>query len=353
MPAAGYPGPVTAPAVSTVLALRALNLGDLLVAVPALRALRRGFPGHRLVLATHAWLAPIVDLIGAVDQLRPTDGLAPLGGPRRPAVAVNLHGGGPQSAAVLDALEPRRRIGHAPHWPGPPWRDGVHERERWCALLAAHGVAADPLDLHLQPPPAPSPAPGATVCHVGAGYGAKRWPADRFADVAAALRRAGHRVVLTGSAAERPLARDVAARAGLGPAAVLAGRTGLTELAALLAGAALLVANDTGAAHLAWAFGTPSVVLFGPVPATEWGPPPGPHRALSADAARRGDPFATDPDPALLGVTPDEVLAAVAELPTPPDAPNAAPGALIAPDAAFATPRRLRDGPPGGVPAAG
>ena len=53
----------------TMLVLRALKLGDLLVAVPALTALRRHWPGHRIVLATSGWLAPIVDLVDGVDEL--------------------------------------------------------------------------------------------------------------------------------------------------------------------------------------------------------------------------------------------------------------------------------------------
>ncbi len=181
-----------------------------------------------------------------------------------------------------------------------------------CALLAAHGVAADPADLLLAAPPAASPAPGATVVHVGAGYGAKEWPAPRFAAVAAALRRTGHAVVVTGSAAQRPRAMAVAAAAELPAGAVLAGRTPLAELAALIAEARLLISGDTGVAHLASAYRTPSVVLFGPAPVDEWGPPAdGPHRALTVASLRRGDPFAADPDPALLGVTVADVLTAV------------------------------------------
>ena len=298
------------------MALRALNLGDLLVVVPALRALRRAFPDHEITVATHGWLSPLLPLTGAVDRLVPTRGLARLSGPMHPDVVVNLHGIAPECNDVLDALQPRRRIGHAaPGWPGPPWRPGGHERDRWCDLLVAHGIPADPDDLLLLPPQRPSPAPGATVVHVGAGYGAKEWPVERFAAVAAHLHGDGHRVVVTGSAAQRMRALAVAVRAGLPADAVLAGRTDLADLAALVAGARLLVSGDTGVAHLASAYRTPSVVLFGPAPIEEWGPPAhGPHRALAVEELRRGDPFASEPDPALLAVTVPDVLAAVAEV---------------------------------------
>lgn len=295
-----------------IVALRALKLGDLLVAVPALRAIRRHWRRQQFLLATSGWLYPIVRLAGCVDQLVPVAGLEPLPAvARRPDVAINLHGAGPQTNAILDQLQPARRIGHAGHgWPGPPWVDGIHERDRWCRLLVAHGIPADPGDLYLSRPGTASPAPGATVVHCGAAYGSKRWPADRFAEVAGRLRADGHHVVLTGSTAERDLARSVATRAGLPEPAVLAGTTSLSELAALVAGARLVVSGDTGTAHLAYAYRTPSVTLFGPAPAAVWGPPPGPHAALSADELRAGEPFTDEPDPALLGVHPDAVLAA-------------------------------------------
>ena len=72
--------------------------------------------------------------------------------------------------------------------------------------------------------------------------------------------------------------------------------------------------HGNGAAHLASAYGTPSVVLFGPAPPEIWGPPPGPHIVLTRAELRRGDTFAHRPDPALLAVTVQDVLAAVGEL---------------------------------------
>jgi ADP-heptose:LPS heptosyltransferase len=298
-----------------LLALRALNLGDLLTVVPALRALRRHHPDHHLVLATAGVLEPLAALIGAVDEVLPTAAPDALTYPAPVDIAVNLHGSGPQSHRALEALTPRRRIGLGrPElgWPGPPAGelDLLHERVRWCTMLASHGVPADPEDLRL-PTPAQTPPgpPGPVVVHPGAAFGAKCWPAGRFAALARRLAPLGP-VVVTGGPAERALAEEVAAGAGLADDRVLAGRTSIAELAALVAGAALVVSGDTGIAHLAAAFGRPSVVLFGPVGPERWGPPAGPHRALTHAEVRRGDPFADDPDPALLAIGVDEVEAA-------------------------------------------
>jgi ADP-heptose:LPS heptosyltransferase len=309
------------PGVSTggplAVVLRALGLGDLLVSVPALRALRRARPGHRIVLAAPAWLAPVVPLVGAVDALLPAAGLdepLPVVGPVD--LAVNLHGRGPQSHALLDALAPAHRMGHAaPGWDGLTWVDEVDERRRWVEVLRHHGVDGDPDDVGLAHPGVPSPAPGAVVVHVGAAYGSRSWPAERFAAVAGALAATGRQVVLTGSAAERDRAAGVAATAGLPGSANLAGRTELAQLAALVADAALVVTVDTGAAHLATAYGTPSVVLFGPAPVSRWGPPTGgPHVVLTDERLRVGDVFAAEPDPALLAVPVEAVLEAAERL---------------------------------------
>ncbi|HXV94602.1 MAG TPA: glycosyltransferase family 9 protein [Pseudonocardia sp.] len=327
--------------IPSLLALRALNLGDLLVAVPALRALRRGFPRHRVVLATPRVLEPLVARSGAVDALLDTPEPAALrwSGPP-PDVVVNLHGTGPQSHHALDALGARERIGfRAAGWDGPEWAEVAarhpHERERWCALLEHHGIPADPLDLAL-PHPLESrdpgarggtsggasrgiggrepPADAAVLVHPGAAFGSKRWPAERYAAVAAALERAGRCVLVTGSAGERPLAAQVAGSAGLAEDRVLAGRTDLDALCRLVARAALVVSGDTGIAHLASAFGTPSVVLFGPVGPQQWGPPPdGPHVTLGDARVRRGERFRDDPDPALLAIDPAQVLRAAAQ----------------------------------------
>lgn len=297
-----------------LLALRALKLGDLLVAVPALKGLRRGFPEHRIVLAVPGWLEPVARLIDAVDELLPTPGLddpLPLA-PGEIDVAANLHGNGPESRARIDELGARLRIVHrsARDPEGPPWIDGIHERERWARLVSAYGAPADPDDVAIAAPGERPAVAGAGVIHVGAFYGSRHWPVERFARVARALRADGLRVVVTGGAGDRPRAEAVARIAGLPDEDVLAGRADLGAFVALVAHAAVVVTVDTGAAHVASAYGTPSVVVFGPAPPEEWGPPPGPHVVLTDARLRRGEAFAAEPDPALLAVGADEVIAA-------------------------------------------
>jgi len=297
-----------------LLVLRALGLGDFLTGVPALRALRRAHPGHELVLAAPRVLAPLVDLAGVADRLLDTAGLDDLdwsGGP--PALAVNLHGHGPQGHELLLRLRPGRLVAfgcEAVGHPGPAWDADEHETRRWCRLLSEDlGIATDGSDLRLEPPPdARAAAPGAVVVHPGAAYPARRWPADRFADVAQALSAAVWDVVVTGGPDEVPLAQHVARLAGLPPDAVLAGRTDLAALAAQVSAASLVVCGDTGLAHLASAFGTPSVLLFGPMPPSRWGPPEnGPHAVIwHGDGV--GDPWGDTVDPALLRIGVGEVV---------------------------------------------
>ena len=315
-------------AVKRLLILRALKLGDLVCAIPALRALAHAFPGHERVLAAPAWLEPLVRVIDAgegraIDRLVPAAELEPL--PRELhdcALAANLHGRGPQSHRVLLATRPRNALWFAnPQVPasagGPPWRADEHEVQRWCRMLAAYGVAADPADIRLRLPTSGERARGVTLIHPGASSPARQWPLQRFAAVAHAERRRGRKVLVTGTRGEAELARRLAETAGLPAGAVIAGRTDLLELAATVAGAGRLVCGDTGVAHLAFALCTPAVVLFGPTSPAHWGPPPAEghsiHRVLWAGHA--GDPHASKPDPGLLELEPDQVIAALAQLP--------------------------------------
>jgi glycosyl transferase family 9 (putative heptosyltransferase) len=295
--------------------LRALGLGDLLTAVPALRGVAAGLPGRRLLLVAPRALAPLVALMGREGrrfELTGADGLRGLPAAAHGAqLAVNLHGRGPQSHRLLLAGGARRLLAFAhpevgASAGGPHWRAEEHEVTRWCRLVRTAGLPADPARLALRSPPGADDGPlaGATVVHPGAASEARRWPAARFAALACVERCAGRRVVITGSAAERGLAAAVAAAADLDDDAVLAGRTTLAELAGIVAGAGRVVCGDTGVAHLATAFGTPSVVLFGPTPPAQWGPPAvarSRHRVLWT--GRLGDPHAGGVDAGLLAIS--------------------------------------------------
>jgi ADP-heptose:LPS heptosyltransferase len=299
----------------SILVLRALGLGDLLTAVPALRALRRGFPDRVLILAAPSWLAPLLPLTGAIDSLHQVSDMSELGRlDPPPTLAVNLHGRGPQSiAAVLrtgapDALSHRHP--DFPALPGPAWQPELHEVRRWCRLVASAGLKTDPDDLRLAVPAADPPARGAVVLHPGASAPSRRWPVQRFAAVARQLAGGGRRVVVTGSHAERTLCAELVQRAELPRTADLSGRLDLGELAALLAAASLVVCGDTGVAHLASAYATASVLLFGPTAPDRWGPPEtGPHTVLWRGSV--GDPHARTVDPGLDSLGVEEVLAAV------------------------------------------
>jgi ADP-heptose:LPS heptosyltransferase len=302
------------------LVLRAAGLGDLLVVVPALRGLRRRLPDHDLVLATPASLAPVVHLMGAVDAVLATSDLSRLpwtGDP--PTVAVNLHGKGPESHQLLARLQPKRLVAYAcpPGFPdGPEYLVDEHEVERWCRLIdVSFGGRCGRDDLDLQPLPEAPSVSDAVIIHPGAGHASRRWPAERFAVVARVLAADGHEVVVTGSVAERPIAVRVAAQAGLPPSCVLAGRTPLPALLALVAAARLVVCGDTGVAHVATAYRRPSVVLYGPTPPRRWGPPRDrPQHVVLWHGQGNGDPWGETVDPALAAIPPAEVIAAARSL---------------------------------------
>lgn len=301
--------------------LRALKLGDFLTAVPALRAISRAYPDHERILAAPARFEELIHHTG-FHRVSPTPDLVPLGADcRGPDLAVDLHGRGPQSQRLLIAVRPGRLISfHHPELSEtaglPEWRPDEHEVRRWCRMLDESGVPSDPHDLRLGPlPRLPEwDVGGATLIHPGAASEARRWPVERFADVARSEAAAGRRVVVTGTAAEIGRASEVARRAGLPAEAVKAGQSSLTQLAVMVSTARAVVSGDTGVAHMATATATPSVVLFGPVPPAEWGPPAGgTHLALWA--GRRGDPHGAQVDPGLLAISVADVLAALDRLP--------------------------------------
>jgi len=319
-----------------VLVLRALGLGDGLAGVAALRGLRRMAPASWLVLAAPAGIGGFLRRRGVVDEVLDTadlDALTPAlwasrGGTTLevtpPDVAVDLHGRGPASHRLLQALHPGRLIAwHCPaagYLDGPEHRLDEQEVDRWCRLVTAAGGPCSPADLLVDPTDLRPPVVTGryAVLHPGAASGCRRWPAQRFAEVGVALAADGWHVVVTGSGGERALTRSVTPAGGTD----LAGTLDLDTLASVVAHAGLVVCGDTGVAHLATAYGTPSVVLFGPTPPRWWGPAvdAGLHRVLwhgqeiAGEDLYRGDPHAPAVDPALALVTTAEVVAAARDL---------------------------------------
>ncbi|WP_315094155.1 glycosyltransferase family 9 protein [uncultured Cellulomonas sp.] len=292
-----------------VLVLRALGLGDALTGVPALRGVRRAWPDRRLWLAAPATLGRWLQDLGVVDGVVDTVGLdAPLRWDRPGHVAVNLHGRGPRSHDLLCATAPDRLVAFGVG--GEAWQPDEHEVDRWCRLVRSAGGPCDREDLRL--PIGTGPRSDEVLLHPGAAAAARRWPTDRWADVARRLASRGMTVTLTGGPQEVELCDRIAAAAG--PGVQAAGLLPLPELARRVAGAMLLVCGDTGVAHLATATGTPSVLLFGPVPPRWWGPAidPDRHTVLwHGHASAPGDPHGAVTDPALARITADEVESAV------------------------------------------
>lgn len=302
---------------TTILALRALGLGDALTGVPALRGLRRRWPEAELVLAASPGVGDWLRSLGVVDRVLPTAGLEPLAwaGPP-PDVAVNLHGRGPQSHRLLTALRPGGVVAFdCPEAgvTGPRWLPDEHEVDRWVRLVRSVGATCSPDDLRLEPAIGTT-RQGHVVLHPGAAAGSRRWPVERWAELASELLARGRRVVVTGTAAEQGLCATVAQSGGENRC----GADDLASLSTLVASAALLVCGDTGVAHLATAHGTPSVLLFGPVAPVLWGPRVDLHlhRVLWSSRATdpTGDPHGDAPDLRLLRTTVDQVLGAADEL---------------------------------------
>jgi ADP-heptose:LPS heptosyltransferase len=203
--------------------------------------------------------------------------------------------------------------------------DGIPEPERALSLVRAGGCelpAGDDGALQVRTPDAlpgdlesALPAEPFVVFHPGAAVPARRPSAGRSAEMVAALRRAGHRVVVTGGNDERELTAEVS----VAGAVDLGGRTSMATLAAVYARAAVVVTPNTGPAHLAAAVGAPVVSLFAPVvPASQWAP-------YGRNVIRLGDQQApcrltrartcpVEGHPCLDGITDTELLAAVDRL---------------------------------------
>jgi ADP-heptose:LPS heptosyltransferase len=204
--------------------------------------------------------------------------------------------------------------------PGETLEEDQPEPERMLAIAAAAGHGLPPGDdggLAVLDPPRLTGLGDEPylVVHPGAAAPARCWPAGHAARAVELLHDGGHRVVVTGGPDETELTAAVAGR----HARDLGGRTDLAELSAVLAGATVVVAGNTSAAHLAAAVGTPVVSLFAPVvPAARWRPYRVPHVLLgNQDAACRDSRARVCPipgHPCLTSVEPAAVLAAVGRL---------------------------------------
>ena len=303
------------------------------MALPALRLLRRGLPDHRLVVAGAAPLLDAVRAWGLADEAIEAKEWKLSSSVGVPDVAVNLHGRGPQSVDLLAGLIPRLLVSFGePGGAGPgrvvlPWDAAdlpyasEHQAERWLRLVRAGIGGGDrrPADSALVAPqldPEPPVPPGAVILHPGAASGARRWPGKQFSDVAAALGDAGIDVVVTAGPGEERLAEAVVFGAvsrrvrAWAPASVV-------ELSAGLSRASAIVVGDTGVGHLATALRVPGVHLYGPSDPAIWGPVDDRARRRVLHPVLYGDP--TDPHarathPALLRITPDDVLTALNDL---------------------------------------
>jgi ADP-heptose:LPS heptosyltransferase len=199
--------------------------------------------------------------------------------------------------------------------------EDLPEPRRALAIASAAGFTPPPGDdgrLAVLPPPPVGELVGAgryVVVHPGATVPARRWPAQRCRQAVRALAESGHRVLVTGSPAETALTAEVAGRHGVD----LGGRTDLAQLSGVLAGARVVVVGNTGPAHLAAAVGTPVVSLFSPVvPAARWAPYRVPHVLLGdQDAPCRGSRARECPvpgHPCLSSVAASAVVEAVRRL---------------------------------------
>ena len=289
-----------------ILLVRLRLIGDVVFTTPVLRALRRRFPQAQLTYVVEPPAAPIVIGNPHLDEV--------VVAPRRPGVgrlvddlrlarqlrrqrydiAIDLHGG-PRSSWLTWASGAPRRIGYSivgrtwmyteviPRRAGGPPRHSV--LNQW-DLVEPLGVgtcdpARDAVQMVEDPGAAErvrhrlralgvEPTNPLAVVHVSAGNQFRRWPAESFVEVVCAFvaRHPGRRVIVTSGPSEAAAGRRVAdqARARLGesaPAILDPGEFDLSELRALIGGAAVYIGGDSGPMHIAATTRTPIVALFG------------------------------------------------------------------------------------------
>lgn len=294
--------------VQSVVVFRALQLGDMLCAVPALRALRTALPSAHIVLAGLPWAAQFVRRFCAYldeflafpghpllpEQLVRQDALTAFYATvcaREFNLALQMHGSGDISNHIVAGFGARAMAGHCRGAPVntertvlAPYPDTGAESER--LLHLAERIGAPAAGDHLEFPLlrededelaasgiAAGLEPGSYVCvHPGARQRDKCWPAASFAAVADRIAdEFGVRIVLTGSADEAPLAHAVAGHMRT-PALIATAPISIGAMAALMSRSRLLICNDTGVSHIAAGLGLNSVVVFSKADIARWAP---------------------------------------------------------------------------------
>ena len=326
-------------------------LGDLVMAAPAMRAVHEAWPDAHVDVAVPAGFAPIVSL------LVPRAGVLPLAGGRAGVRQVLGQAGQVRaghydlallftnsfgSALVMQRAGVPERWGYrrdARGWlltraiaPRTARRLTTHHADYYAALVDALGLPRPALAIRATVPDAARDealrllrdagwdgVASLLVCAPGAAYGtAKQWPPASVARVASAWVQEGGVVALVGAGADR--GASAAVRAGLDASVAtrvidLTGRTSLLALAGVLASASRVLANDSGAMHVAAALGTPTVAVFGPT--REFATAPlGPHRILTHEVWCRPCMLRECPldHRCMTGVPPERVLAALKEV---------------------------------------
>jgi ADP-heptose:LPS heptosyltransferase len=293
--------------IKRIAVFRALQLGDLLVAVPALRALREQFPEAEITLIGLPWarsfaqrfrryLDRFVEFAGypgipevPFDPARSQHFLAEQQRYRYD-LAVQMHGSGQTSNPCVQAFGARITVGYyAGERPSEltlaaPYPQRISEVECNLALVALAGCRE--LDPRLEFPLSEEDHTEAAALlralprarrpwiglHPGSRPSSRRWPAAYFAELADALAdRFGAQIVLTGSPGEETTVQAVIEQMHT-PALNLTGKTSLGGLAALISKLDLFVSNDTGPAHVAQAVDSPTLILFGPADYQRWAP---------------------------------------------------------------------------------
>jgi ADP-heptose:LPS heptosyltransferase len=290
----------TAPRTGTALIARLDNAGDVLLAGPAVRAVAAHVDKVVMLTGPHgsaaATLLPDVDEV--IEWCAPwiDPNPAPVTAQHVAALQHAVRAHAPQAALLLTSFhQSPLPLALLLRLAGVGWIGAISddypgslldlrhriegdlpEAQRGLDLAEAAGYRLPAGDDGLLAVRRPLPsvehltgAPGYVVMHPGASVPAREWPVQHCAAAVRALTTAGYRVLVTGSAREQQLTAQVAGDTGVD----LGGCTDLPTLAAVLDGASVVIAGNTGPAHLAAAVGTPVVSLFAPVvPAARWAP---------------------------------------------------------------------------------